>query len=92
MSRRSERIDYRTFNSTGDIVRHPDNIQTQFQHLTILDTPLVESLDQSSDNTMVNPSEDAIEMMLMAQEVVDFIDENPITGMAHDELNSSINI
>ena len=39
---------------------------------------------------MANPSEDAIEMMLMAQEVVDFIDENPITGMGHDELNSSI--
>ena len=29
-------------------------------------------------------------MILTAQEVVDFIDENPTNGMGHDELNSSI--
>ena len=52
----SERIDFRTFYSTGDIVRHPDNIHTQFQHLTLLNTPLVESPDQSSHKTMANPN------------------------------------
>lgn len=62
MSKRNERIDYRTF-KIEDIVRHPSNIQTQFQHLTLLDTS-VDQINQK-DNTMIKPSEDAIEIMQM---------------------------
>ena len=81
-----KRIDYKILNSTGEVVPLDENISTRFGSLSIKDT----SPDTSINMVLEGPSEDAIDLKLMAQEIVDFVDENPMTGMGTDELNQSI--
>lgn len=80
MSRRDiKRIDYRELNSTGNITYLEENLSSQISKLSIHDSPLTMPNDVPSDN--------AIDLMVMSQEVMDIIDESPINDMVAHEVN-----
>ena len=79
MSRRSTRINYKSFNSTGERVPvEEQDCLSRLQNLSITEQPSTE---------MTEPSEHAIDMMVLAQEAMDMKQEVPINNLSPEDSN-----
>ena len=83
MSKRSTRINYKNFNSSGERVpvEEPEFL-SRLQNLSINEQPSTE---------MTEPSEDAIDIIVLAQEAMDIamdmMQEVPINNLSSDDTN-----
>lgn len=79
MSKRSTRINYKNFNSSGERVpvEEPEFL-SRLQNLSINEQPSTE---------MTEPSEDAIDIIVLAQEAMDMMQEVPINNLSSDDTN-----
>ena len=73
--RNIQRIDYRIFNSVGENVPIEDNLSNQLGNLRIHDSSLNSSYDSSLNMANKTLSENAIDLMVMSQEVIDILEE-----------------
>ena len=97
--KQNSRVDYKKFNSTGQLVHIlDDDITTQFDYYSIHESEVdhtsptqiesessIQSIPASA--TMTEPSKNAIDMMVLAQEAMNMIKEVPINDLSSEDAN-----